>query len=232
MRNVICCIQTVIASDDPPIKAAQMRGSILDPRSAIALEQALRLKEQFGSAITVVAVGGEELTHALRESLSLGADQALRIDSDSSDMRIQWQLFANCICNFNCGAGCQPATADLILCAASHSDVQRADGPPQLAELCGWPLLPNAETMEIVDQTVHAVCRIDNKRLTLQAQLPAVVSVHPSMNIPRLPKLSQILRAKNAPIGVIRIPEPPPHRDTRFHRTDHKKTAAGHPECG
>src|SRR5438876_5688206 len=52
----------------------------VNPFDAIALEEALRIKENLGDAeIVVVSIGGEECAEQLRVGLAMGADRALLI---------------------------------------------------------------------------------------------------------------------------------------------------------
>ena len=59
----------------------------VNPFDAIALEEALRIKETLGEAeIVVVSIGGEEWVDQLRVGLAMGADRALLIKtSDELD---------------------------------------------------------------------------------------------------------------------------------------------------
>ena len=54
-----------------------------NPFDAIALEEALRIKERIGEAeLVVVSIGGEECAEPLRVGLAMGADRALLVRSD------------------------------------------------------------------------------------------------------------------------------------------------------
>ena len=57
----------------------------VNPFDAIALEEALRIKEQLGEVEVVVAtVGGEECVEQLRVGLAMGADRALLVKTAES----------------------------------------------------------------------------------------------------------------------------------------------------
>ncbi len=51
-----------------------------------AVEEAIRLKEKFGGAVTAVTVGGEDDDEVLRRALAMGADRAVRVDPGESDL--------------------------------------------------------------------------------------------------------------------------------------------------
>ena len=50
--------------------------AILNPFEAHAVEEAVRLREQFGGKVTVITMGPPQATQALKECLAMGADKA------------------------------------------------------------------------------------------------------------------------------------------------------------
>jgi len=199
MTQLICCIENVISIDEPLEKAAELSGTVLDSASAVALEMALQWKEQFGFSLTAIAAGPEEVIHPLRHCLALGVDKAIHIPCDTPDYRVRWEAI---------GQAVQQAQDAIILCAAIHGDLQRRDGPARLAQTCGCAYLPHAVQADLEGKRLTAICRVDQEELRLAADLPAVIAVHPSMTTPRLPRLSQILRAKKMEIATFEIAIP------------------------
>src|SRR5215475_9680796 len=59
---------------------------MINPFDAIALEEALHIREQRGSDVEVIAVGigNAGFESELRTALAMGADRALRVDFDCS----------------------------------------------------------------------------------------------------------------------------------------------------
>ena len=56
---------------------------IIEPASRAALEEALRLKDETGAAVDVVALGGAEVEESLREAQAMGADQAYLVSDEA-----------------------------------------------------------------------------------------------------------------------------------------------------
>jgi len=50
-----------------------------------ALVRAIELKEQHGGTVTVINVGGAENDQIIRKALAIGADDAIRVDTDAND---------------------------------------------------------------------------------------------------------------------------------------------------
>src|SRR5438045_7294598 len=59
---------------------------IINPFDAIALEEALHIREQRGSEVevTAVGIGNADFESELRTALAMGADRAVRVDFDGS----------------------------------------------------------------------------------------------------------------------------------------------------
>src|SRR5438045_9632847 len=59
---------------------------IINPFDAIALEEALHIREQRGSGVevTAVAIGNADFESELRTALAMGADRAIRVDFDAA----------------------------------------------------------------------------------------------------------------------------------------------------
>ena len=51
--------------------------SIINPFDMYAIEEAIRLKEKHGGSVTVLSMGPPQVEAALKEALSLGADEAV-----------------------------------------------------------------------------------------------------------------------------------------------------------
>lgn len=58
---------------------------VINPYDEYAVEEALRLKEAYGGTVTVVSAGPERTTEALRTALAMGADEAVRIATETLD---------------------------------------------------------------------------------------------------------------------------------------------------
>lgn len=83
--NIVVCIKQVPDTTEikiDPVKNTLIRNgvpSILNPFDKNALEQALRLKDQYGGTVTAISMGPNNAKAVLREALSLGADKAYLI---------------------------------------------------------------------------------------------------------------------------------------------------------
>lgn len=83
--NIIVCIKQVPDTTEvrlDPVTGTLIRDgvpSIINPDDKAGLEAALRLKDQYGSKVTVVSMGPLQADAALREAMAMGADEAYLI---------------------------------------------------------------------------------------------------------------------------------------------------------
>ena len=83
--NIIICIKQVPDTTDvkinPETNTLVREGvqSIINPFDMYAIEEGLRLKEQFNGKATVVTMGPPQAESALREAISMGIDEAVLV---------------------------------------------------------------------------------------------------------------------------------------------------------
>ena len=80
--NILVCVKqvpdTTAVKIDPVTNTLIRAGvpSILNPFDGFALEMALQMKDKTGGTVTVMSMGPAQAEDVLRESLSVGADEA------------------------------------------------------------------------------------------------------------------------------------------------------------
>ena len=81
--NIVVCIKQVPGTTDikidPETNTLVREGveSIVNPFDCYALEEGVRLKERCGGKVTAISMGPPQAEQALRETISLGADEAI-----------------------------------------------------------------------------------------------------------------------------------------------------------
>ena len=79
--NIIVCIKQVPETPKygsipkPILLIREGVKSIINPFDMYAIEEAVRLKEKFGGKVTVITMGPPQAEAALREAISMGADE-------------------------------------------------------------------------------------------------------------------------------------------------------------
>ncbi len=118
--------------------------AVLDEINERAVEEALQLKEAHGGAVTVVSMGPDRATEAIRKALSMGADAAVHLSDEAlagSDAVGTARALA--------GAIGTVADVDLVLAGNEASDGRSAAVPAMVAEVLGLPALTHAREVTV-----------------------------------------------------------------------------------
>ena len=177
--------------------------AVLNDLDEYAVEEALRIVEAHGgneeggaNSVTIVSMGPERATEAIRKALSMGANDAILVSDAAlagSDALATSKVLAEVIKN---------GGFDLVICGTESTDARMSVVPAMLAQRLGWAQLtfasmvsvdPAANTVSIARTTEAGVDAI-------HAKLPAVVSVVEKINEPRYPSFKGIMAAKKKTI--------------------------------
>ena len=178
--------------------------AVLDEINERAVEEALQLKEKApgGSdvTVTVVSMGPDRATEAIRKALSMGADAAVHLSDEAlagSDAVGTARALA--------GAIGTVADVDLVLAGNEASDGRSAAVPAMIAEILGFPSLTHARKVAVEGGTLTVHRETDDGVTVLSAELPAVVSVGEKINEPRYPSFKGIMAAKKKKVTTLSL---------------------------
>ncbi len=160
-----------------------------------ALEEAVKIKDKLGGKVTVLSAGSPKLKDTIKEALAAGADQAFIVTDpqyDSLDSGPKAALLAAAIRKIG--------QFDLLMLGEGSADNYSGQTGPRLAQLLGLPLVSYVKQMEVAGGSVRAVRNMEQHLETVEAKLPAVVTVTSGINQPRIPSLMQILKASKKPL--------------------------------
>jgi electron transfer flavoprotein beta subunit len=196
----IVCIKRVpdsearirVAGDGVGIDPAGVK-YVMNPYDEIALEEAIRLKEESGDGlVTVLSVGPEESKEILRTALAMGADEAVLLASpESADGLVIASALAQEI---------GERAYDLILFGKQAIDDDNMQVPAMVAELLGLPCATVVVDLSVDGRTVEAKREVEGGHELVQFELPGVVSAQKGLNDPRYPSLKGIMAAKKKPL--------------------------------
>jgi electron transfer flavoprotein beta subunit len=97
-------------------------------------------------------------------------------------------------------AAVRKAEPDLVLCGMASTDGAMGVVPVMVAERLGWPAATLGVSLEVGDGVVTVRRDADVASLTIEASLPAVVSVTDQSGEARYPSMKGILAAKKKPV--------------------------------
>ncbi len=167
-----------------------------------AIEAALRLRDAgVEVTISVVSVGGGDLTAMLRHAKALGADEVAALDPGEAEL--DSHAVATLLAAHIRGGG----GAELILCGRQASDDDQGVVPVLMAEALDMPAVTVARSVEVVsgapsDAGPSAGATLRVVRVTpdgdevVEVDAPAVVTISSELGEPRYPTMPQKMAAR------------------------------------
>jgi electron transfer flavoprotein beta subunit len=173
--------------------------NVINEMDEYALEEALTVKEAQGGEVTVLTVGPDTATDAIRKALSMGADKAVHVSDPALHGSDAVQTSAVL------AAALGQLEYDLVLCGAEATDSQMSVMPALLSERLGIPQLSGARKLTVEGTTAKVERQTDGGYWALEAPLPAIVSTWDTINEPRYPSFKGIMAAKKKPVQTLTL---------------------------
>ena len=173
---------------------------VLDEINERAVEEALKIKEATDGEVTVVTMGPQRATDAIRKALSMGADKAVHLTDEGlhgSCAVATAKVLAKVIGTLG--------DVDLIIAGNEATDGTVGAVPAMVADVLGLPELTHARKVTVEGRTVTVERETDDAITVLQADLPAVVSVNEKINEPRYPSFKGIMAAKKKSVSTLSL---------------------------
>ncbi|MEE1927256.1 electron transfer flavoprotein subunit beta/FixA family protein [Streptomyces sp. TRM 70351] len=168
---------------------------LLSELDEYAVEQALQIAENADDAeVTVLTVGPEDASDALRKALSMGADKGVHVEDDDlhgTDVMGTSLVIAKAV---------EKAGYDLVICGMASTDGTMGVLPALLAERLGVPQVTLLTEVAVDGGKVTGRRDGDAASEHLEAALPAVVSVTDQSGEARYPSFKGIMAAKKKPV--------------------------------
>src|SRR6266542_5911554 len=202
MHIVVCMKQvprdnSVKINPDLSINAEGIE-QIMNRFDEYAGEEALRWNEKLGGKVTILSLGPEVWKEQIRRALAMGATDALLL-SDPAFAALDVLGAARAVA----AAIAKLGDVDLIICGRNSTDDESGAFAPSLARSLGWPQLTYVgKVVEVNDGAKKLVVErhLEEQVETVEAPLPAVVTVVKDLNEPRYPSLLRIKRVAKVEI--------------------------------
>lgn len=201
--NIIVCIKQVPETTEvrinPETNTLIREGvkSVINPFDVYAIEEGVRIKEKAGGKVTIITMGPPQAESALREAISLGADDAILLSDRAfagSDTWATSYTLAAAIKNIK--------DYDVIICGKQASDGDTAQVGPGIATHLDIPQVTYVKkVMEIKDKTIRVERMTEDGYEIIEAPFPVLFTVVKEINTPRMPSLKGIMRSKQAKIS-------------------------------
>lgn len=160
-----------------------------------ALVRALELKEaNAAEKVTIIHVGLSDSEATIRKGLALGADDAVRIDSEGPDAF----FVADQIADYAKANG-----YDLILTGKETINYNGSSVGAMIAGVLDLPFISLATKLDLAGTKATVEHDIDGGTQVVECELPLVISCAKGMAEQRIPNMRGIMAARTKPLTVV-----------------------------
>lgn len=170
---------------------------VINPYDEFSLTRAMWFKEKQGASVTVVNVGNATTESTLRKALAIGADDAIRVNTEATDGFFVAKQLAEVVKN---------GGYDLVLAGKESIDYNGEMVPGMLAALVDFNFVNGCIGIEVEGEKVSLIREIEGGNETLSSSLPLVVAGQNGIveeKDLRIPNMRGIMMARKKPLSVV-----------------------------
>ncbi|GBE05538.1 MAG TPA: electron transfer flavoprotein subunit beta/FixA family protein [Nitrospirae bacterium] len=207
--DIIVCIKqvpdTAEIKIDPKTNTLMREGvpSIINPFDLNAVEEALQIRDSLGDGkVTVLTMGPPQAESALREAISMGADEAVLLSDRAFAGADTWAT------SYTLARAIKQLGADIVFCGKQAIDGDTAQVGPETAEFLNIPHVAYVKKVEEVQKDSIRVQRLmDEGYDVVESTVPVLLTVVKELNVPRMPSLKGKMAAKKTEIKKMGMAE-------------------------
>jgi electron transfer flavoprotein beta subunit len=170
---------------------------VINPWDELSLTRALELRDDASSGVktvTVAHVGPASSEPTIRKALAIGADDAIRVNADSSDAYYVAAQLAEVV---------KKEQFDIIMCGIESSDFNGSNVGGMVAEFLGIPSVSAVSGLKIEGGKPVITREIDGGKETVSVPVPFVAIVQKGIaKEPRIAAMRGIMMARTKPVKV------------------------------
>lgn len=182
-----------VMNDDGTVNRAKLP-AVFNTEDRVALEMALRVRDQYGGSVTALTMGPQRATDVLRECLFMGADNACLVTDRKfagADTLATSYVLAKAVQRLG--------EFELVFAGRQAIDGDTAQVGPQTAEKLGLPQVTYAEAiLGISGDRITIRRHIDGGYEVVTSPLPTVVTVIKDACEPRPFSAKRLMAKKGA----------------------------------
>lgn len=170
---------------------------VINPNDEFGLTRAIWFKEKQGATVTVVNVGGADTEATIRKALAIGADEAIRVNTNPTDGFSVAKQLAEVV---------KAGNYDVVICGKESLDYNGGMVPGMLASLLGYNFVNSCVGVEIDGTNATLVREIDGGKETLTTNLPLVIGGQKGIveeKDLRIPNMRGIMTARTKALNII-----------------------------
>jgi electron transfer flavoprotein beta subunit len=207
--HIVCCVKqvpdTAQVKIDPETNTLIRSGveSICNPYDLVAIEAAVHLTERYGGRVTVISMGPPQAESALRESLALGAHEAILLSDRAfagADTLATSYTLSQSIAKI-----AATDTVHLIICGKQAIDGDTAQTGPGIATRLGYTQFTYVSeilAVNLKDNTITVKREVERGSEIIKGKIPAVLTAGLELSTPRYASLPELVRALRQEIKI------------------------------
>lgn len=198
----------VLAADSMSLETKHL-GFTISPHEECGVEEAVRLIEANGGESVVLTLGPPEAVEQLRDSMALGIDRAIHLQTDATE----WDPEATAAAIVDAIRTDEEASGpfDLVFFGNESADSGGFQVGLRVARALGRPAVTGLKGVKPESGSVRCEQEVDGGRDVYLLPMPAVLTVKEGLNLPRYPSVPGRMRAGRKPVAVS-TPSRPPSR--------------------
>ncbi len=170
---------------------------VINPYDEFVLTRAMWFKEKQGATVTVINVGTAATEPTLRKALAIGADDAIRINTEAIDGYFVAKQLAEVVKN---------GAYDLVLAGRESIDYNGGMVPGMLAAILNFNFINACIGLDVDGSSVTASREIDGGKESLSTNLPLVIGGQKGIveeKDLRIPNMRGIMMARKKPLTIV-----------------------------
>ena len=170
---------------------------VINPNDEFGLTRAMWFKEKQGASVDVINVGGPETEPTLRKALAIGADSAIRVNTEAKDGYQVAKEIANVV---------KDGGYDLVIAGRESIDYNGGMVPGMIAEMVDANFVTNCISLDVDGTAAKAVREIDGGKETVATALPLVIGGQKGLveeSDLRIPNMRGIMMARKKPLTIV-----------------------------
>src|SRR5437763_12920213 len=214
--RVAACIKRVpitggqiLLTDDSRAINTQHLGFTMSPHEECGVEEAVRLVEANKGDSVVLTLGPRQAVEQLRDTMALGIDRAVHLQTDGSE----WDGEATAAALLEAIRADEAANGpfDIVFFGNESADSAGFQVGIRIAHALGRPCVTGLKKVTVDGSSVRCEQEVEGGRDVYVVPLPAVLTVKEVLNLPRYPSVPGKMRARTKPVAVSAPARPEPH---------------------
>ena len=170
---------------------------VINPNDEFGLTRAMWFKEKQGASVDLINVGLADTDPTLRKALAIGADKAIRINSDPKNGLNVAKQISHIVSS---------ESYDLIIGGRESIDYNGGMVPGMIAGLTDYNFIHKCINLDINNDSVTAAREIEGGKQIIESKLPLVIAGQKGLveeSDLRIPNMRGIMMARRKELQVV-----------------------------